>query len=85
MRVDLIVPFAMKLKWFLFDRPHFGIRHFSAGTVVVFVKPAMHLQPLVGMDRIDEVHRNHVRFQRDSTPVACDIAEQSMLGFVPFG
>ena len=43
----------------------------------------MHLQPLVGSRRRDQVHYDLVGFQRDSLPVSRDVAEKTMLDPVP--
>ena len=52
--------------------------------VSFLIQPAVHFQPRTRARRADQVDYHFIRGQRYAAPIACDMAEQSMLDFIPF-
>jgi hypothetical protein len=48
------------------------------------VQPGMHFQALLGAGGTDQIHDDVQSFERDSLPVAGDVAKQPMLDLIPF-
>lgn len=61
---------------FIADLPSLGVGF--------LIKPAVHFQPFLRARRADQLDHHLISGQRHAAPVACDVAEQPMLDFIPF-
>ncbi len=69
MRMDFIVPIALKL---IASNTHFlkfRVAYFASFGIVAFIEPSMNFQAFRRSRRADEIHHDLVRLQGDASPV----------------
>ncbi len=70
-----VVPIAVKLIPFDFDFSEFSITYFASLLIFFAIQPSMYLQPFLGRGRTNELDNDLHCFQRNTSPVASDMAK----------
>src|SRR5690606_31293192 len=84
MGANLVVPVAMESVSPDSQSIHLFVCDFEAFGILVSIQTAVDLQAFLSSSRTDQVDNNLVRLKWNATPVACDVAKQTVLDFIPF-